>query len=358
MSMKTAWLPLALGLALGLAAPLTAVAAPAATLSSLDPDSYFKGKTGGTFGKDASKVLPGSKRVAVTGFRVIFVTGNTIKAQVRASYFGGVDRSGANASMAVDLNGVDAVALQEITDKAYANFLEQLRLAGREVVPTSEFQDFLGGLEVTQQPYVKQVTQGYGKQTGMAYSPAGVPLWFSNWDMPWGDKGPFAQKNIRSQAALSEKLGAITVAPLIVVDFAQMSSSGNRSGFLARDAEVGATLALSVNAFNTNLTRAEKTHSGIVTKGDDAGVSLTQPFVSNLGFGDIREVAKQDNSAAKSIFDALGKGMGLANAGGAASSRSSNIAVTNNQAYSEAALDALGMATGTFAGWFAKHPAP
>ncbi|WP_146089232.1 hypothetical protein, partial [Amnimonas aquatica] len=111
MSMKTAWLPLALGLALGLAAPLTAVAAPAATLSSLDPDSYFKGKTGGTFGKDASKVLPGSKRVAVTGFRVIFVTGNTIKAQVRASYFGGVDRSGANASMAVDLNGVDAVAL-------------------------------------------------------------------------------------------------------------------------------------------------------------------------------------------------------------------------------------------------------
>mgnify|MGYP006172474573 CR=1 FL=1 len=78
-------------------APPETVATPAATLTSLDPDSYFKGKTGGTFGKDASKVLPGSKRVAVTGFRVIFVTGNTIKAQVRASYFGGVDRSGANA---------------------------------------------------------------------------------------------------------------------------------------------------------------------------------------------------------------------------------------------------------------------
>jgi len=357
MSTKAAWLPFALGLALGITTP-PAVADTLAGSATLEPDSYFKGKAGGTFGKDATKILPASKRVAVTGFRVIFVTGNTIKAQVRASYFGGVDRSGASSTMAVTLNGVDAAALQGITDKAYATFLEQLRAAGREVVPVAEFQDFLAGVEVTPQPYVKQVTLGYGKQTGMAYAPTGIPLWFTNWDMPWGDKGPFSQKNIRSQAALSEKLGAITVAPLIVVDFAQMSSSGNRSGFLARSAEVGATLALSVSGFSTSLIRAEKTHSGIVTKGDDASVALTQPFVSNLGFGDIQEVAKQDNAAVKNLFDTLGKGMGLLNAGGAATSRSDNIAVTNDQAYSEAALDALGTATGTFASWFAKYPAP
>jgi hypothetical protein len=336
-----------------------APAPPAAvTLPDLDPDTYFAGKTGGTFGKNATKVLPGNKRVGVAGFRVVFITDNSIKAQVRASYFGGTDRSGANARMDVALTGVDNATLQAITDQAYASFLAQLALAGRDVVPQSELQAFLSQVEVASgAPYTKEVTLGYGKQTGVAFSPTGMPLWFTHVDPVWGDKGPFKQHNTRSFATASEQLQAILVNPLIVVDFAQMSSSGNRSGFLAREAEVGATLAMSVGAFSSNITRAEKAHSGIVTKGDDATVSLQQPIVSEIGFATLEQLKEEDNSGAKGIFDAIGKGMGLANAGGPARRKSANAANTNNQAYSEAATDALARATGTFAGWFRKYPA-
>lgn len=337
---------------------LGALPASAASLPALDPDTYFKGQTGGTFGKNVIKVLPENKRVAVTGFRVVFVTSNTIKAQVRASYFGGTDRSGANASMTVDLAGVDPATLQAITDKAYERFLMQLKEAGRDVVPQAEVAPFLAGVEASPTPYSKQVSLGYSKQSGTALAPTGMPLWFSNWDVTWGDKGPFSQKNIRSHAEYSEKLNAIAIAPLVVVDFAQMSSSGNRSGFLARSAEVGASLSVSVTAFNSPVTRAERTSRGIVMKGDDASVVLTQPFVSEIGFADLKTVTKSDNQAMKGMFDVLGNAMGLANAGGAASSRSSNVAETNSQAYSEAALDALQLATGTFAAFFAKYPAP
>lgn len=338
------------------AAPAAMTAAPT-TLPSLDPDAYFKGQTGGTFGKNVTKVLPANKRVAVAGFRVLFVTDNSIKAQVRASYFGGTDRSGASARMDVGLDGVDYATMQAITDKAYADFLAQLALAGREVVPQAELQEFLGQVEVTQQPYVKEATLGYGKQTAMAFSPSGMPLWFTNWDMPWGDKNPFKQGNYRSFIAAPEKLNAILVAPMIVVDFAQMSSSGNRSGFLARNAEVGATLSMSVSGFSTPLSSAIPTSSGKAKKGDDATLALQQPFVSEIGFANLEQVKKSDNSATKGMFDAIGNAMGLANAGGMARSKSNNAARTNNDAYREAALDALNTATGTFAAWFRKYPA-
>jgi len=118
-----------------------------AALPAVDPDAYFKGKGGGTFGKDAASMLPASKRVGVAGFRVVFITDNSIKAQVRASYFGGTDRSGANARMDVALTGVDNATMQAITDKAYANFLAQLAAAGREVVPQAELQEFLSQVE-------------------------------------------------------------------------------------------------------------------------------------------------------------------------------------------------------------------
>lgn len=344
--------------AAAVAAEVSVASAAGTVLPAVDPDAYFKGKGGGTFGKDAASMLPASKRVGVAGFRVVFITDNSIKAQVRASYFGGTDRSGANARMDVALAGVDNATMQAITDKAYANFLAQLAAAGREVVPQAELQEFLSQVEAAPgSPYTKEVTLGYGKQKGAVFSPTGMPVWFTHFEAPWGDKGPFSQHNTRSFAATSEKVGAILVAPLIVVDFAQMSSSGNRSGFIAREAEVGATLAMSVSAFSTPLTRAEQTRSGIVMKGDDAFVSLQQPIVSDIGFATMEKLKEEDNKGTKGIFDAIGNAMGVANAGGSVKSKSSNAANTNNEAYSEAAGDALGRATGTFAAWFQKHPA-
>ena len=333
-------------------------AAPVSALPNLDPDAHFKGKMGGTFGKDITEVLPAGKRVAVAGFRVAFITDNTATATVRASYMpGGRDTSGARSTLHLALAGVDTAAMQAVTDKAYADFLAQMKLSGRVVVPQDDLKEFLAGVDASAAPGKPVAKEAFG-QKALIFAPTGMPLWFGHSDAHWGDKSPFDQKNIRSMADYSHKLNAIAIAPLIVVNFAQMSSSGNQSGFVASSAETGAALSMRVTAFATHYMRSEETRGGLVMKGDEGYVSMAAPFISKLEFGSVREMAASDNAAVKGVFDALGKGMGMANAGGAAMSKSESVAETNSAAYSLAAIDALTQATGTFAKLFQKYPAP
>jgi hypothetical protein len=351
--MKTAYAPTQ---ASGAAAALTP-AAPLAALPDNDPDQFFKGKMGGTFGADVVEVLPNNKRVAVLGFRVAFVTSNQATAQVRASYLPGRDTSGASSKLTVTLAGVDAATMQALTDQAYADFLEQLKLAGREVVPPEEIKEFLGGLETT--PY--SVAQPFAKDVQamkLAYfAPTGTPLWFNNWDAQWGNVGPFDQANMRRVGEYSYKLNAIAIAPLIVVDFTKMSSSGNQSGLVARTAETGAEMSMRVTHFSTGYVRTDELRNGVAGKGDNGMVQLTNAnVVSALEFGSLRKASSEDNSGAKGVFDQLGKSLGMANAGGAARSSATSVAETNNAAYGAAATDALRTATGTFAKLFQKYP--
>lgn len=335
-----------------------APATPVAALPGNDPDQFFKGKMGGTFGADVVDVLPNSRRVAVLGFRVAFVTSNTASAQVRASYLPGRDSSGASSKLTVTLSGVDAATMQALTDRAYADFIAQLKLTGREVVPPEEVKEFLAGVEATPsspaQPFAKEINS----QKLVYFAPSGSPLWFNNWDAQWGTAGAFDQGNMRRMGEYSHKLNAIAIAPLIVVNFARMSSSGNRSGLVARAAETGAEMAMHVGHFSTGYLRSEEFRNGLVMKGDNGSVQLTNAAViSPLAFGAMRQVAADDNSGVKGVFDQLGKSMGMANAGGAARSSSTSVAETDNAAYGAAAGDALRTATGTFAKLFQKYPA-
>ncbi len=210
-------------------APRSQVTAPLAaaptTLPEVDPDAHFKGKMGGTFGKNVTEVLPATRRVAVAGFRVVFITDNTTTATVRGSYLPGRDTSGASSSLHVTLTGVDHATMQALTDRAYADLLVQLKLAGREVVPQEQLKEFLAGVDTAAaapgKPYVKE----NGAQSGVAFAPTGMPLWFSHADHGWTDRGLFDQKNYRLLAEHAQKWNAITVAPLLVLNYAQMSSA-------------------------------------------------------------------------------------------------------------------------------------
>lgn len=340
-------------------AALQRLLAPSASISALpelDPDQHFRGKMGGTFGKNVVEVMPNGKRVAVAGFRVAFITENTATATVRGSYMPGRDTSGASSSLHVVLNGVDHATMQAITDKAYADFLAQMRYAGRDVVPHEELKEFFAGIDTSAAPG-RPYTKSDGGQTAVVFAPTGMPLWFGHSDVPWGDKSAFDQKNLRTMAEHSARLKAIAIAPLIVVNFARMSSSGNQSGFTSRAAETGAALAMHVAAFSTHYMRSDETRGGIVMKGDEGGIQMAAPIISKLEFGSMKEVAASDNSGVKGVFDLLGRAGGLANAGGAARSRSQSVAEASGPAYAAAAVDALGAATGTFAKWFQKYPA-
>lgn len=333
---------------LALAVCAAASSSGAQGLPDLDPDAHFKGKMGGTFGKDVVELLPAYKRVAVVGFRVAFVTQDSAAAQVRASYFLGRDTSGANVSMKATLSGVDYATMQAITDTAYTDFLNQLKLAGREVVPAAELAEFWSGLEVTpgtsEQPFAKEV----GKQNVVLFSPAGVPLWFIHHEGAWSDRGSFDLGNWRRLGEASKKLNAIMVAPLVSVNFVSMSSSGNKSGLMAKTAEEGATPGMNVRHFSS-------LYNSPV---DEGNVQTIKGFDSEKTFGTLAEVAAQDNKAVKGIFDILGKAAGLANAGGANNASSTRVLQTTNAHYSAAAQDVLGKSTGTFAKLFQKYPSP
>jgi hypothetical protein len=311
-------------------------------LPDLNPSEWFDGKMGGTFGAKTVTAFAKSNRVAVAGFRVVFVTHNEARAFVRASYMPGRDTGSARAKMEVDLRGVDDATLQAITDSAYATFLEQLKAAGREVITADQLQASYAAFKVS--PMIPQEV-GAGLMKGKAFSPTGVPLWFQVGDS-WGDAG-IGQKNMRAFNELSKAADApITIAPLMVVDFAHMQSSGNRSGLVARRAEVGASLAMSIDTFTTRVVRAEETrYGGIVFKGDDGALALTKALDTDIEFAELFLVDTKTGTV-------------LAwNGADSKSKKQKKVAETTNEAYSTAANAVLTKTTGAFAKLFAANPA-
>lgn len=332
-------------------------AAATAAAADADPDAHFKGKMGGTFGKDIIDVLPSAKRVAVPAFRLAFITNNAVTAQVRGSYLPGRDSSGARSSLHLALKGVDAAALQAITDKAYAQLLDQLRQSGREVVPVEEMKEFFGTVNPTESTAAKPYSKEQNGQTASIFAPTGMPLVFTHFDQ-WGDRGSFDLNNYRRLGEFSHKWNAAVIAPLVIVNFARMSSSGNTSGLTSRTAETGAELAMSVAGYNSYYARSEEFRNNVVMKGDEGSFNMAAPFASPMTFGTMKLLAQEDNSAVKSVVDIFGKLAGLANAGGAARSTARYEAETTNDAYSAAALDAVNRSSAMLAKWLRKYPAP
>jgi hypothetical protein len=133
---------------------------------------------------------------------------------------------------------------------------------------------------------------------------------------------------------------------MIVVDFAHMQSSGNHSGLIARRAEVGASLAMSIPTFYTRVVRAEQTrYGGIVFKGDDGALSLTRRLDTDVEFADLFHVDTK-----------TGRVLSLTGAD-SKSKKFTNVAETTNEAYSAAAQAVLAQATGAFAKLFAANAA-
>jgi hypothetical protein len=247
--------------------------------------------------------------------------------------------------------------MQQVTDAAYADLLVQLAASGREVVPMEQMKELFAVAKPTAsnpgQPYTKEVNG----QTASFFAPTGMPLIFTHLDGGWGDLGAFDLNNYRKLEEFSSKSGAAVITPLIVVNFAKMSSSGNQSGLVARQAETGAELAMSVAHVQSFYTRASEFRNGMQMGGDQGGFNLAVPVTSPLAFGTMSKTAQEDNSGVKGIFDVLGKAGGLANAGGAARSTTRAEAIVTPDAYAAAAKDALMRMNAAMGAWFKKYPA-
>lgn len=312
------------------------------SLPDLTPAEWFDGKMGGTFGEKTINAFGRSKRVVIAGFRVVFVTHNETHAITRGTYMpGGRETGTAKAGMEVDLLGVDDATLQAITDAAYQRFVDQLKVAGREVLSVEQTKSLYAGFQSS--PVPQEVTRQLLR--GRAFSPAGLPLWWQVGD-PWGDSG-LSQTNMRAFNELSKATDAIAIAPGIVIDFARMQSSGNSSGYGSSTASVGAKLTMSVSDFSTRVVRAEEIrYGGIVFKGDDGSLNMLRRIDTEAQFADLQQVEENDKGSVMSLLGAIG----------AKSKQSVMSAKTTNAAYANAANAVLNQATRTFAGLMAANP--
>ena len=210
----------------------------------------------------ALKILASAPRVVVAGFRVAFVTRNAASAHSRSAFSnlghsaGGGMRTVTQAAVArvdVALQNVDDARMQAIVERAYADFMAALQATGRPVVPLAEMQASAGWQQLeftpTDKPYVTSPT-GTQKHYRFA-APQALPLWFGHFDAPLGDRAPFSLGNWRALNQLSVDTGAVVIVPQLVVDFADLSSSGN--SMWRRQAEVGAKSGMSIEAANSKL---------------------------------------------------------------------------------------------------------
>ena len=148
---------------------------------------------------------------------------------------------------------------------------------------------------------------------------------------------------MRAFNELSKSANAIAIAPGLVIDFARMQSSGNRSSLVSSGAEVGASLSMSVSTFYTRVVRSEENrYGGIVFKGDDGALSLTRRLDTDVEFADLQKVEENKSGSVMSLLGALGSN----------SSKSILAAKTTNDSYMAAANAVLNQATGTFARLF------
>lgn len=239
---------------------------------TIDPDSItvptIQATNKNKYKKHLLKVLGGADKVAVAGFRVVFITTNSATASTdsRLANLGNsaaspsgikVYQTDTSLTMNVQLVGVDMSLMQRLADAAYADFLVKLQQAGHEVVPVESIleNEYFQGLDAygytTTQPYVKKARVG-DPRTYLVFSPSQLPLWFTHGDsIQLGNLSPFALKNVKQITKLSYETNAAVVIPQITIDFADMGSSGRRKlvGNAKVDAEPIVSLANSYTSF-------------------------------------------------------------------------------------------------------------
>jgi hypothetical protein len=192
------------------------------------------------------KTLKNQPRIIVPGYRVVFslenagysgVTGNA--AARSAAGHGAILAANSGNSGAVRgltgystvgdakqlfkkayLEGVTLQELQQIADQAYYHFLEELEASGYEYVTVEDFAELeeFKNIQLTDagpgSPYVQPGKDESGS-TYAAFTPTGLPLWFTHLDKTTGvgDKGPMDRKNSKALYALSMATGAVILVP-------------------------------------------------------------------------------------------------------------------------------------------------
>jgi hypothetical protein len=272
----------------------------------------------------------GYKRVAVPGYRLIFTTRTKVVANAE-DWLGGVGggrSSGAKASMEVVLGNMEFANLQSIADAAYADFIDDLKSSGLEVVPletiksSASFQKLKMTGSTADKPYTKRSRDA--KTNYLAVSPTDIPLWFTNFDGDISDQG-MSQGNIRAIMAMSKELDTLVLFPIMHVDFATVGGSG---GKFARRASVQAKATVYANPAYTLFYIANEKGGAFARMNDGIGVE-----------GDPGDFVTADQASNQALIGSMQKiGIDF----GPVRSKKNMVLQANRENFQSLALEALG----------------
>ncbi len=179
----------------------------------------------------------GDRRIAVPVFRVAFVI--QTKASAHSSAALSKEYGGISTSMTVTLGGIEQSLMQRITDEAYQDYLTRLRDSGFDVVPFEEMQKTKGYKQIKFHDGL--YSKNANGTTYVVLTPTGMPL-FWEFGNPLGNAG-FGMGQPFNRISTATK--SLVVFPTLVVNFAEMSSSGR--SMLATKAEVGAEMGITLS---------------------------------------------------------------------------------------------------------------
>jgi len=232
------------------AAAVTTALDPAPGVADLEMESFLDQRIW------PKKDLAVMKKVVVGGFRVAFATKATVSDSVRASYLpGGINKSGVNSKIELSLEGIDLQRMQALADKAYQDFLAQLKANSVELLPYADFaaHPSFAEIEAAKQKDGQPYTVTHEGRTYVVLSPSGMKLWFDQAEA-LGDQGAFGWGNGRRAGDFAFDNQALVLNPLLVVDFAETASARNKGLFGVRDeSDVEAKAGMSLRKSNTLL---------------------------------------------------------------------------------------------------------
>lgn len=265
-------------------------------------------------GMDFGTLAARGQKVTVAGYRVAFVVRNSASAYAGSGVANigqstGYNRTitqAQNKKIEVGLMNVNRQLMQAITDQLYADFVERLKASGKTVVPQDELlkASSFAKLERTE----AQGNEAYTvSPTGdarhyLVFAPSGMPLYFIAGES-LGDKGPFSQTNNKVLGEISKETNSVLLIPQVVVDFAEVESSG-RSTFRS-NAHVDAKPGIALVPMHT-IVRAAHANNPIITEMGSRRLEKVVAFP-----GDYATVKQVDNFNTAGLANSLTMATGL-----------------------------------------------
>lgn len=233
--------------------------------------------------------IKGMQRVAITVFNVAFPDDFTLKAKSGGT-FGRMAMS-TFSRLHTHLNGIDLGTRQAIADRAYADFVAQLKSAGFEVMDQQQLA--AASPEITTW---KSLPNGSRGRFGTYVAPTGLALHFMPGDTDSRATSGFLGQQMvglraldRTQAYqrspyVARDANATAIAVTLVVDYGVYSTTGNRRGFgkkVSTGFEEGATIAAGIPGDDATVVRVWNSHSG----GFPSQLTLQEPVISDADIG-------------------------------------------------------------------------